>query len=65
MKKYLVLTREEVDYADTDAQACTKANVPSWESRPVMDKLNAMNPGDQLDLTSSTAIIKLSGVTTR
>ena len=61
MSKYLVLTSTDVSYHDTDREAAS-AVLPPWDCRLTILMLNAMAPGDELDVTGDASIIKLSGV---
>lgn len=59
-RTYLVIKSDALIYADTATEAVEHI-IPPWNSSDAIRKLNALQPGDELDLDNNSSIIVLTG----
>ena len=64
MAKYLVITDDTMRYVKTAKEAALAGGFNDWDWAQAERQINALKPGDELDLSGTNSVIRLSGVNT-
>lgn len=59
--KFLVITDEAVTYHETAEQAALAAGKPKWDCAQARNAISKLEPGDELDISPTSSVIRLTG----
>lgn len=58
---YLVISDKEITYHDTATAAAIAAGCYPWDWFKTRNAIAALNMGDELDVTATTSVLRISG----